>query len=326
MNETDRQTFPAAGGSADNSSPDKAEDPVESVNLMPDRHVEPVRHGKLLMAEDNPVNSEVAVEMLLHLGFEVDVVVNGQEVMKAVETSVYQLVLMDLAMPVMDGYEATRLLRDRERRLNLAQTPVIALTAHATAETRQKCLACGMSDYLCKPVRLPDITDMLDRWRFAGMYGRGMAPPGDISARDQPGQGRPHLSEQTGDAPAADFTSVLDGSKLDRLRERERHRSKGLLRKVIGLYLEQTPKLLAELESSLLRNDSENIVLMAHTLKSSSLIIGADAFAGLCLEIENTDKTARITEDAIGKVHRAYARVEHELKEIYSGLKQPDET
>jgi len=110
--------------------------------------------GKLLLAEDNLVNQEVAVEMLEQSGYEIDVANNGEEVLAALSKERYGLVLMDCEMPVMDGFTATKQLREREKLMQCPATPVIALTAHAIEGVRERCLASGMNDFLEKPILL----------------------------------------------------------------------------------------------------------------------------------------------------------------------------
>ena len=118
--------------------------------------------ARLLLAEDNPVNQMVAVHQLKSLGFEVDAVGDGAEVLKALEQNNYDLVLMDCQMPHLDGYETTRRIRRREPPTE--HVPIIAVTAHAFAEDREKCLAAGMDDYLSKPFRERDLVALLARW------------------------------------------------------------------------------------------------------------------------------------------------------------------
>ena len=121
---------------------------------------------KILLAEDNPVNQMVAREMLTMLKCQVDLVNNGQEALQAVCDKSYDLVLMDCQMPILDGYEATRRIRQWEAaQASAPHIPIVALTANAMAEDRAKCLAAGMDDYLSKPFLAKDLEAILERWR-----------------------------------------------------------------------------------------------------------------------------------------------------------------
>jgi CheY-like chemotaxis protein len=116
---------------------------------------------RLLLAEDNLINQKVAVRVLERLGYRVDVVADGQEALQAVEHRPYDVVLMDVQMPVMDGLEATR--RIRTSAVETHQPHIIAMTANAFAEDKAQCIAAGMDDYLSKPVRSEDLAAALDR-------------------------------------------------------------------------------------------------------------------------------------------------------------------
>jgi CheY-like chemotaxis protein len=120
--------------------------------------------GCVLLAEDNPINREVALAMLAHLGYQADIAANGQEAVAALTQTPYDVVLMDCQMPEMDGFGATRAIRTHEATAQSGHTPIIALTAHATQEDRQQCLAAGMDDYLGKPFTLEQLRLALERW------------------------------------------------------------------------------------------------------------------------------------------------------------------
>ncbi len=119
---------------------------------------------RVLLAEDNPFNRELAVEMLNMLGFSVDSVVDGHAAMTAFESGVYDLILMDCDMPVLDGYEAARRIRAAEIASGLGKTPIVALTGDSTAECREMCLAAGMDDFLGKPFTLNAMREMACKW------------------------------------------------------------------------------------------------------------------------------------------------------------------
>jgi CheY-like chemotaxis protein len=123
-----------------------------------------INQGRILLAEDNPINREVALAMLAHLGYQADVAANGHEAVAALTRTTYDVVLMDCQMPEMDGFGATQAIRAHEATSQLEHTPIIALTAHATQEDRQQCLAAGMDDYLGKPFTLEQLRLALENW------------------------------------------------------------------------------------------------------------------------------------------------------------------
>ncbi len=120
--------------------------------------------ARILLAEDNPVNQQMALIMMRKLGLHADAVASGEEALKALEMIPYDLVLMDVQMPVMDGLEASRRIRDPNTRVLNHQVPIIAMTAGAMLGDREKCLAAGMNDYLSKPVVKRTLIEILEKW------------------------------------------------------------------------------------------------------------------------------------------------------------------
>ncbi|WP_296804714.1 response regulator [Thiocapsa sp.] len=121
-------------------------------------------NGRVLLAEDNPVNQQVARGMLMRLGIEPDLVQNGAEAIERLASACFDAVLMDMQMPVLDGLGATRQWREREHREGRSRIPIIAMTANAMATDRDACLEAGMDDYLAKPVKLAELRETLARW------------------------------------------------------------------------------------------------------------------------------------------------------------------
>ena len=119
---------------------------------------------RLLLVEDNKVNQAVALGILENLGYEADVAVDGRSALIALGRRDYDLVLMDCQMPEMDGYEATRLIRQRDTAVRNHDIPIIAVTAHAMAGDRELCLASGMNDYVSKPLRADLLEQVIEKW------------------------------------------------------------------------------------------------------------------------------------------------------------------
>ncbi len=126
---------------------------------------ESVRHDvRILLAEDNMINQKLAQSMLTKLGYRVDMVANGLEAAQALESTNYDLVLMDCQMPVMGGFEATALIRDKESKVLNHDVTIIAVTANAMAKDREECVEAGMNDYLSKPLKKDDLAAILEKW------------------------------------------------------------------------------------------------------------------------------------------------------------------
>ena len=149
-------TQPIAGG-----NPAKGDVPPSFSDLPKES---PVRNFRILLAEDSPTNQLVALGMLSKLGFKVDAVANGREAVEALRTKDYDLVLMDVQMPGMDGFEATRLIRSPKGQTKHPQIPILAMTAYAMVGDREECLRAGMDDYIAKPVSPAALATLLKKW------------------------------------------------------------------------------------------------------------------------------------------------------------------
>ncbi len=215
---------------------------------------------RVLLAEDNPVNRMVARSMLESLGCSVTTADNGSEAVARASEAVFDIVLMDCQMPVMDGLEATRLLRQR-RSDGEPRLPVIALTANAMATDREACLAAGMDDHLAKPFVREQLAAMIERWACRHDAAPGVDP-------------RPALPAAREDA--------LDAASINALRRMEDGRP-GFFREVVLSYLDTAPRFVREIRDGSVPAD---IGRAAHSLRSSSARIGARRVAELAAEIE----------------------------------------
>ncbi len=128
--------------------------------------------ARVLVVEDNVTNQQVAVGILKNLGIPADSAINGEEAVKLLKSIQYDLVLMDIQMPVMDGFEATRRIRESEEQMHKIHIPIIAMTAHATQGDRERCIEAGMNDYISKPISSSDLGERLDRWLLSDKKSR----------------------------------------------------------------------------------------------------------------------------------------------------------
>ncbi len=256
-------------------------------------HPKVLYNGHILLAEDNLVNQEVALAYLKRLGCRVELVSNGQQAMEALAQTPFDLVFMDCQMPGMDGYEATRAIRAQEEAMaGRPHIPIIAMTAHALAGDREKCLAAGMDDYLGKPFTEQQLAGILDKWllqQHRGQGGEGRDPdlsPDKSSAGSQP-------------PPASTVTPPLDTNILESIKQLQQSGAPDLLGKVIQAYLKETPKLLDRLLTAFNQADADSARHVAHSLKSSSANVGAVRLAALCKELEAMAKTGSLDDCAM---------------------------
>ena len=223
----------------------------------------PPRPLTILLAEDNPVNQYMAVALLEERGHQVKVANSGREVLELLPSDRFDLILMDVQMPVMDGFQATQAIRAQERGTG-RHMRIVAMTAHALKGDRERCLAAGMDDYISKPVQEQDLLATVECWKMF----------------EQQQQEAQLADSQT--EPALDWQTAL---------ERVRGRDK-LLRQMLVLFQEQSGQLLTELERAILAKDAESLKLAAHTLKGSANSIGAFAFAAIAQQLENCAQDA----------------------------------
>jgi CheY-like chemotaxis protein len=235
------------------------------------------------------VNQKVALQLLERLGYRADVAWNGLEVLDALERQPYDVVLMDVQMPELDGLDASR--RICERWSPRVRPRIIAMTANAMPEDREACFSAGMDDYLAKPIRPDELA-------------RALRDVGPLRGRAEAG------SDDAGISLAA--------AALESLREIG---GNDFLAELIDEFLTEAPALLAALRRALEQDDADETRRAAHTLKSNGATFGAEAFSELCRELEARAKDGRLegAEQLVDRIDGEYAR----LQEALAALRAP---
>jgi signal transduction histidine kinase/CheY-like chemotaxis protein/HPt (histidine-containing phosphotransfer) domain-containing protein len=250
---------------------------------------------RILLAEDNPVNQKVEQLMLAQMGYRADLAGDGIEVLEALRRQSYDLILMDVQMPRMDGLEATRRLRAE---LPAARQPrIIAVTANVLAEQRDACFKAGMDDFVGKPLAFGDLRSALQR-------AIAHEPPAPVASMPSA-------------VTLADDPSPLDPARLDSLRRLGELAGKPLLREIVGSFLAETPRRVARMREALDRTDAEDLAFVAHSLKGSSGQIGALRVAALSFELEKQGKSADLAAAPalLAELERELSRVAPLLEE-----------
>jgi len=253
---------------------------------------------KILVADDNAVNQKVALLMLNSLGYLGDVVGNGTEVLEALRREPYDLILMDVQMPEMDGFEATRHIR---KNWNPGEGPyIIAMTANAMRGDREACLEAGMDDYLSKPIRKNEMQIAIEKCEVKN-------------------------SEIENESSAVE-TASFDFTVLDELAEFSPEDADGIIGELITIFFDDVPERLAILHKAEAENDIEQINQTAHTLKGMCATLGTVKMAALAASIEERARSnslagARLT---IGQIEAEFENVKIILKAKYeNALCQP---
>jgi CheY-like chemotaxis protein/HPt (histidine-containing phosphotransfer) domain-containing protein len=230
---------------------------------------------RILLCDDNAINQKVAVRLLQQMGYQPDLAGNGVEGLAALERKVYDVIFMDVQMPEMDGLEATRIIRDRQR--DKSHFPnyqnsiiIIAMTASAMPGDRDKCIAAGMDDYLAKPVRPEDMRSIIERWAAAATKAPAPSPSQTETATDANESGiDPHL-------PPVEMERLLDFSdgSVENLRE------------LVTLYIKQTTEQLEQLTAAAQSGSTAEVRRLAHSCAGASSTCGMVRIVPLLRELE----------------------------------------
>jgi len=294
------------GGDITNISGKSAEKPLFDAQMA---QKWPLR---ILLAEDNATNQKLALRLLARMGYQADVVANGLEALAALKRQAYDVVLMDVQMPEMDGLETTRQLR--RQLIDSRQPRVIAMTANAMQGDREMCIAAGMDDYVSKPIRIETLVTALsksnplneneDGNQTLELTNKALENPG--TEKSIPMSDDPNSSEYEMNVidPAA-LKNLLDvvGGEFEFLEE------------LIDSFLEDAPHLLSELDQLIEQQDATGVRRIAHSLKSNGADFGAMEFSNLCKELENKAKDG-ILDDAAeiaARLHADFAKIKTAL-------------
>jgi CheY-like chemotaxis protein/HPt (histidine-containing phosphotransfer) domain-containing protein len=258
---------------------------------------------RILLAEDNAINQKVALRLLEKLGYRADVAANGFDVLYALKRQTYDVILMDVQMPEMDGIEATR--RIVQQWLPEQRPRIIALTAHALEGNREWLLEEGMDDYLSKPVRIEDLVQAL-----RNSIHQGAPEPDEASLSPT----TPATSSLPEPAPAAQPVSnlpVLDMEGLEEFMSLVLGETPENASEFITLYIEDATRLIANMHQALEQGRIEDFTRASHSLKSSSAQIGAMQLSSLCRELEIRSRMHELEQsrELLAQVTTAYEQV-----------------
>ena len=275
---------------------------VEGQVLQPDcvqaEGAKAVFDAHILLAEDNPVNQVVALEMLELMGCRVDVAGNGKEAVEAISKAGFDLVLMDCHMPEMDGLAATTKIREHEQAGGNGQrVPIIALTADVQKGVQDQCVAAGMDGYLSKPFTQDQLQAVLLRWL------------------DQHGEFAGSKAMEQSAGPDEQKEPLLEQHALDNIRALQQPDKPNILGKIIKLYLKSSPGLITIVRESVKQGDGSALCEAAHGLKSSSANLGAIQLASVCKELEDMGR-----DGGTDAAKELMDRIESEYQSVHAAL------
>jgi len=266
---------------------------------------------KILLAEDSPINQKVVINQLANLGYQVDIAGNGKEALEMIAQIPYDIILMDCQMPILDGYETSQRIRnleadrDKSTKDKSTKTIIIALTANAMKEDRDRCLAAGMDDYLSKPIRKEDLGNKLVFWN-------------EILAKREP----KILTE----SPSS--KSLISQVEIDNSLAQDHHEGSELeidwqyleqmcggnaefQQELIGAFLETIPEHLEALKIAISQQIYVQIEREAHFIKGSSAAIGIIGIAKIADQLESQGKNQQLSDDALVLLQKISNDIEH---------------
>ncbi|MGN6788693.1 MAG: ATP-binding protein [Rhodanobacteraceae bacterium] len=293
-------------------APQARAQPVLSAPLTPVASVgdQPLS-GKVLLVEDHPVNQKVAQKLLERLGLVVDVAENGEVALEKLRDQAYAMVLMDCQMPVLDGYSATRRLREIESGQGKPRTPVIAMTAHAMSGDRERCLQAGMDDYLSKPLDRQLLEQTLARWMPKSPEAALMAiaEPASVAIPTLKPEAASTAMQNPPPPDTLDSTTLVD---LEDIMGDE-------LVTLVDAYLRDGETRMRNMREAADRGDGTEVGKLAHSLKSSSANLGAMPLANRARQVEEAARNGTLANpaDSVAALEKLYANAAAALKQRY---------
>ncbi|MCK4224314.1 MAG: response regulator [candidate division Zixibacteria bacterium] len=250
------------------------------------------RRIRILLAEDNPMNQKLAVALLKKAGFSVDAVENGRMVIEALDRTTYNLILMDVQMPKMDGFEATKAIR--ERKDEKKHTPIVAMTAHAMKGDRERCLNSGMDDYISKPIEPQELFDAIEKWTKSYDPRKGIT-----------GQDKSEKDDKFKNDPI-DLETAL--SRFDN--------NKDFFKEMLEEFLDYAPKQLHTLDEAINKGETKVVEREAHSLKGAAGNLSAKRIADLALKLELLGRTGDLAgaKEMIGNLKTEFKRLEEYIQ------------
>ncbi len=244
---------------------------------------------RIILAEDNTVNQKLALRVLERMGYRADVAGNGLEAIEAIERQGYDLILMDVQMPELDGLEASRYI---VKHWSKEERPyIVAMTANAMQGDREECLAAGMDDYLSKPIQVKELQESLERaWHYAG--GRG--PAAKVEGLRSAGTST-EVKTDLDPALLPDTMPTLDKQMLAELRQYQGEDELDIVQELAEAFQMETPTLLVGLQEAIQENDAKRVHQAGHNLKGSSQNLGAPRMAELSSRLEKLGKSGNLT-------------------------------
>jgi signal transduction histidine kinase/ligand-binding sensor domain-containing protein/CheY-like chemotaxis protein len=247
----------------------------------------------ILVAEDVETNQKIVTEMLQLLDFAVDIAEHGEEAVKKFRSGKYSLIFMDCQMPVMDGFAATREIRNIEHQQKMIPTPIVALTAGIGKEDQARCTDAGMDGYLTKPFSLSELSDSIrqfDERILSQREEQGLTAIEPVSA----GAMRP-ISPET-------ESKIFNVRAINNIREVEQQTGNLLLPSILEGFTSQMQEKLVEISDNINDRDTEKLYRTAHAIKSMSANIGAEKVRSISAQIEAAGKLGEISDDQISIV------------------------